>query len=177
MYSRDKKPKGFKSYKVVDIDGSTITDGGGILIEVSNQVALLVGKGSIPKVWAYKIAHIDGVLKLTPVVENSVSKDPSFAVKAEKGIFELVHVDPLLAEEVRVDDVIGYIHPNHGTSGGDVAVLRVVEKDDNTLSITALDYRPLGGDIRLIGGGVSIFGTIMRHFHIESENNAVLCSI
>jgi hypothetical protein len=177
MYTRDKKPKGFKPYSVVNIEGNSIIDGGGVLIEAGDKIALLVGRGSTPKVWAYNLTRIDGNIVLEPVVENSISKNDEFVVSVSKGVFELTKVSPVIDTRLNEEDTFGYVHPNHGVSGGDVKILRIEEEGDNTANILALDYRPLGADVRLIPNGISVFGLNMRNFHIVSDDNAVLCSV
>lgn len=149
MYSKTKTPKGFKPYGTVVIEGNPIS-GPKVLIESEGQAVLMIGAGASPKVWLYRVSREDGILALTSVIENSISKDELCVIESDKGSFS--------------------------AKCGEVTILSVVA-DKDTATITALDCRPLGLNVHSIPGGISIYGCRMVGFKIDSDDNGVLCSL
>lgn len=147
MYTRTKLPKGFKPYKKIMLGNSTV-ESPGVLIEDGGFGLLLIGSGG--KVWIYKPARAEGKITLTPVVENSVSKDELCQVEADKNSINI-------------------------TYNGVVILSLSLDKD--VASILSLDYRPLGLTLYSVPDGYAIYGITMANFTIEGGSNQLMCCL
>lgn len=149
MYSKTKTPKGFKPYGTVVIEGNRVA-GPNVLIESEGRAVLMIGAGTSPKVWLYKVSREDGKGVLTPVIENSISKDELCVIESDKGSLVATYNEvPILSLSI----------------------------DKDIATITNLDCRPIGLNVHSIPGGISIYGFSMVGFTVDSDSNGIMCSL
>jgi len=116
MITINSKPNDYTPFEILTVCSNTVK-GGGNLVAVGDTLPLLVGKGNIPQIWLLALADTK-TNSFIPIVEKSISKHSAVKVYEESGVLNI-----MISGEI---------------------VLSVRKDSESSVSITTLDFRPLG---------------------------------